>query len=100
LPYPTLKIVIFPAESIVTYGWVAGYVERYGDYKRSRSIFKSQATTGACPEGVSDILLFVARCLSRYGCKTGINVANNVAVSFVFFGPVQCHLGLGSTNVS
>jgi hypothetical protein len=36
LPYPTLKIVIIPAESTLSYGWVAGYVEKYGDDKRGK----------------------------------------------------------------
>jgi len=32
---PDLKIAIFPAESILSYGWVAGYVlKRRGDKRR------------------------------------------------------------------
>jgi hypothetical protein len=31
---PDPKIVIFPAESILSYGWIAGYVETYGADKR------------------------------------------------------------------
>jgi hypothetical protein len=31
---PDPKIVIFPAESILLYGWIAAYVEKYGADKR------------------------------------------------------------------
>ncbi len=31
---PDPKIVIFPAESILLYGWVAAYVQKDGDDKR------------------------------------------------------------------
>src|SRR6185437_15790444 len=43
---PDPKIVIFPAESILSYGWIAGYVQMCGDYKLGALLCASATLRG------------------------------------------------------